>query len=291
MANNQGALAQGCMDTALPIDASSEAFEFLTFGLTRNLQFAHSNGLRGQRARVDHRVAQTAHRVSGPLTLNPSVTELDRLWARMIGGTTAGGITIIADTIPQFYICADKVGTIETFSKCVVSSWSISGQSGQPLLLTLNIEAEKSDDTTTAAYPAITIDTEDMFVMSDVVANVAGSSRSFSSFSLNGNNMCDTERQLNSLYRSEIPAQDSEITLDLTMPQNGNTALRDGTAAGVAGSIVISDGATTYTFTTGKMIAMNPATEAVNSKTEIMTPLQYSFYESGATPQLTITKT
>jgi len=291
MANNQGFASKLCMDSATPIDASSVPFEFLNSTLKRVKVFHHSNGIRGHRDRLDHRVAQVSERVSGVLTLNPSVTEIDWLLPRMLGTDSGGGVTILGATIPTFVICQDKVATIETFTGCVITSWSISGTSGQPLVFTLNIEGTTSSDTTTAVYPTITIDTEEFFVTSDVTITLDSSARSFNSFTLSGDNMCDTERQLNSLTRVEIPAQDSNITLDLTMPQNGNTGLRDDPVAGVAGSLVITDTATTYTVTTGKMIALTPATEEVSAKSEIWTPLQYGLFKSGVTPQITVTKT
>ncbi|MBT7069649.1 MAG: hypothetical protein HN975_02010 [Anaerolineae bacterium] len=298
MANNQGFLSRMLMDDALPIDASSQAFEFISSTLKRTKTFTHSNGMRGHRDRLDHRVAQTGERVNGVLTMNPSVTEIDRLLPRMLG--TAGPPASVGPTIPQFYICQDKVETIELFHKCVISTWSISGTSGQPLTFTFNIEGEKSDDSTVAAWPAITIDTEEMFVMSDVTITLASGVRTFNSFTLSGDNMVDTERQLNSLTRSEIPAQDSNITLDLTMPQNGNTGLRGAKSPvsgeapvvpAITGTVVISDSVTTYTVSTGKLIALTPATEDVSAKSEIWTPLQYGLFKSGATSQCTITKT
>ena len=138
------ALALLGMGATLP---ATEAYEFVSSTLKNTETISHTNGIRGKRDQDVDRQRITREDAGGTIVLNPSVTELDRLWSRMLGGETALGVTETADTLPSFQITEDKLSDVYDYNDCVVSRWILAGTSGEPLTLTLEIVA-KSESTT-----------------------------------------------------------------------------------------------------------------------------------------------
>jgi len=287
---NQGALSQLCMDSALPFDTSSIPFEFASSTLKSIEEFAHTDGVRGDIQQYVTRQKLVRHTAGGQVSMNFTATELDWLIPYILGGTTAGGVTEIDSDIPLFYICEDKIDDVYTFSNCAIVSTTLSGTSGQPLTLTLSIEAEKEDTTSTAAFPSLTYDTGDLFVMSDCVLTIDGTARVFNSFTLTIDRVADAARWNNSLYRTKFPSHNTIVGLDVSMPAGGNTDLLGGGVTGFDGTFAFGDGSNTYTVSTGKIV-IPPVTPELPGKSEIMLPLSMGLFASGATKQITITKT
>lgn len=286
----QGYAAALAMDDALPFDGSSVAFEFLSSTLKKSATQVNTNGIRGERSRLEHRTRIVQEAVSGSLTMNPSVTELDILWPRILGGTTSAGVTDVADTLPEFQVMIDKVSKVHTYAGCRVSRATISGSAGQPIQLVLDIEAETESEGNAGTFPSITIDTDGMFVFSDVTLTIDSTAREVQSFSLVIDNLVDTGRYINSTTRSEIAAQDRQVTLDCVFPYTATNAdLYDIAIAGVDGALAISDGSTTYTFDFGDMKAAAQGPD-VGGKSEILLPVTFDCYKTGSDSEVKVTK-
>lgn len=286
----EGALAKLAIDAALPFDTSSEPFEFISESLQMIQTHANTQGVRGTRSRLAPRTRIVTEQISGSLVLNPSVTELDRLWPRILGGATSVGVTDVADTLPEFQVMVDRVTKVFTYAGCRVSRATLSGTQGQPLSVTLDIEGETESVGNAGTFPAITIDTDTMFVFSDITLTLDSVAREVTTFSLVIDNVLDTGRYLNSVTRAEIPAQDRQVTLDVTIPYTTDADdLHDLAIAGIDGSLAWADGSTTYTFDFGnlKSAARSPV---VSGKTEILLPLTFDCYKSGSDSEVKVTK-
>lgn len=268
-----------------------QPFEFVSCGIRMQQTHGQSNGVRGTRARKSHRVRVTRQTYSGPIVMNPSVAEIDYILPRALGGTTSLGVTGVAENLTEFFIQNDQVSDVKLWTGCKVSRMTLAGASGQPLTLTLDIEARTETVSAAGTFPAITIDTGNMFIMSHCAITLAASARPVASFSLVLDNVLDTGRFLNALERSHIPEQDRLVTLDCQVPYStDNTALYNQSVAGAAGSLVITDGTTTYTIDFGNLKAPAEGPQ-VGGRTEIMLPLSMQSYATASLPEIKFTKT
>jgi hypothetical protein len=279
------------MDSETPIDASSEPYEFASCTLKKSENLVYTNGIRGTRERIDHRIVSASYAVTGNITLNPSVTELDRLLPRMLGGETAGGVTDIAETIPEFVICVDKVRKVYTYAGCKIVRWTLSSAEGQPIELSLDIEGQTESEAASGTFPSLTIDTDDVMAHSDSTLTLSGASIPVKQWSLTVDHMCDTARFMNSETRAEIPAHDLSVQLSCLLGWTDDTEdLYDTGASGVEGSLALSDGTSTYTWNFGLLVSSAQGVE-VPGKGEVMLPMTYDAYKSGDDSQIKCTKT
>lgn len=286
----QGSQAKLAFDAVLPFDGSSEAYEFINESLQMVQTHVNTQGIRGTRSRLKGRTRIASEQITGSIVMQPSVTELDRLWPRILGGATNLGVTDVADTLPEFQVMIDRITKVFTYAGCVVSSAVISGSSGQPISLTLNIEGETESVGNSGTFPSLSIDTDTMFVFSDVVLTLDGTARELSAFTLTIDNLLDTGRYMNSVTRSQIPTQDRQVTLAVTLPYTTDEDdLYDIAIAGIDGSLALDDGTTTYTFDFGnlKSAARSPV---VTGKTEIIHPITFDCYKSGSDSEIKVTK-
>lgn len=288
-----GSLATMAMDTATPFDVSSIAFEYVRETLTASKTHVESQGIRGTRSRREERVKVATEDVSGSIVMNPSVTEIDILIERILGGTTAGGVTAVAETLPTFQVMIDRIAKVHSYLECVVASAVIRGVKGQPIELTLNLEGESSTIGAAGGFPAITIDSDaTFFIFSEATLTLQSTSRLIEEFTLTIDNLVRTDRRFNSTTRVNMQAQDRIVSLGCTVPYTpDNTDLEDQAIAGAAGILVLTDGSTTYTFNFGnvKSESENPT---VGGREEISLPLQrMRCYDTGSVKEIVCTKT
>lgn len=289
----QGYEVKMCVDSATPIDASSVGIEFVSCTLKKTSTHAQSQGIRGTRSRFSGRRREVQKAVSGNLTLNPGATEIDWFIQRILGGTTAGGVTALAEAIPEFVLCRSfpTTGLMHTFTGLRVNRWTLTANAGQPLTWSMDLEGEDETEAASSGYPSLTLPTDNMFICSDVTLTLASATRKFASLTLTLDNMLDTGRYLNSLTRSEIVPQDRSVTIQLSAPYtDDNEDLYDMAVAGAAGSLVIDDGTTTYTLSFGNLSAPAEGPE-VSGRSEIMLPLNLVSEFDGTNREILCTKT
>lgn len=275
-------------------DASpvTQAIEVLSSTLKKTDTHVHSPGLRGSRSRRKYRVRQTRTQVSGAFNMNPTATELDWWIEKILGGTTSVGVTDVAETLPEFFATVDKVTKVASYSGLRVARATLSGSSGEPLALSVEMEGEDETIGNAGTFPSLTLPTDNMFVFSDIVFNIEGSAREVDDFTLTVDNFLLADLYRNSLTRDEIPAADRLVTLAATVPYTpDNSDLYAALIAGAAASVVISDGSSTYTLdvANAKVPADAPEVPALNA--EIPLPINVNFYADDTNSELKITKT
>lgn len=285
-----GTFAKLAMDDALPFDASSMPFEFINETLRKTAQHVYSDGIRGTRSRYKCRAAVVREQIGGAINMNPTVTEIDWLLPKMLYGSTVTGVTDVAETPTKFQVMIDRVNKVFTYTDCVVSRWTLSGGVGQALSLTLEIEGKAETVGAAGSFPSLAIACENMFVFSDVQLILNSVAREMSSFALTMDNRIDGERFMNSLTRTELPALDRIVTLECRVPYtNDNTDLYDLAIGGIPGSLVVSDGTTTYTFAFANLKA--PAeSPVVDGRTEVGLTLRFQAFRDDAASECKVTK-
>lgn len=287
---SQGFAAKLAFDSVLPFDASSEPFEFISESLAMVQTHANSQGVRGTRSRFADRTRIVTEAITGNILMRPTVVEIDRLLPRIFGAATVANVTSLSDSMIEFQVMVDRVAKVFTYSGCRISRATIQGTSGGPIEFSLDIEGETESIGNAGTFPSLTIDTGNMYVFSDLTLTLNSVAREVTSFSLVIDNLLDTSRYMNSVTRAEIPAQDRQVTLTCEVPYTTtNEALHDLAVAGISGSLAMNNGTSTYTFAFGnlKSAANSPI---VGGKTEIMLPLVFDCYRSGANSEVQVTK-
>ena len=279
-----GALSTLCLDAATPFDVSSEPYEFVRENLRLIQNHVESQGVRGTRSRRKERTKIGSTDVSGSITMNPSVTEIDLLLPRILGGATAAGVTDVANTVPEFQVMIDRIAKVHSYTGCKVARATLRGTKGQPIELTLDIEGEGGSVGAAGGYPALTIDTDaTFFIFSEATLTLQGTSRLIEEFTLVIDNNLRADRRFNSLNRVNMPALDRRVTIGTTVPYTpDNTDLEEQAIAGAAGILVLTDGTTTYTidFANVKSESESPS---VAGRDEISLALQRMTAYSDAT--------
>lgn len=227
----------------------TDRFEVVSSTLGKSSELIIGEGQRGTRARKLHRVKKDMERVAGNIIMEPSVTEIDKLLPWILGGTTSvGGVTECAETIPTRVITIDKVIKVPTFAGCVAQRLVIEGTKGQPLRWTFDVQGTTETVGAAASFPSLSIDTDNFFIYSESALTLGGTAFEPETWRLTIENIMDTERFLNSSTRTAFPLNDRLVTMDVTVPYDSDAdAIVDIAEAGIAGSLVITDGTTTYT--------------------------------------------
>lgn len=284
--------------TKVGIGASSPVDRFLevvSCSLSKTSEMAVTAGMRGKRGRDFNRARTHKFRVTGQLVLEPCVAEIDALLPWLLGGTTALGVTPLADALVKRNIVVDKVTKVMTYDECVVSQFVLEGSEGNPLRLSVDIEGQSETEGNSGTFPSLTPAYENFFLFSDCTFTINSVTCTPKNFRLTLNNSLDTERFLNSTSRNEIPAQDRTINLEIGLPYDSvHEALYDIAAYdgdGVGGSIAISDGTTTYTIALSHMKAAEAPIE-VPERSELMLNMSFQVFgdHENDDEELTVTK-
>lgn len=285
---SMGHLAQLGMGAATPV---TQAFEFISETMKQLETHFHSPGVRGGRSRRKERVRTVRKAISGGIVMHPTPTEIDWLLPKILGGTTGAGVTDIANTLPEVYIQVDRIAKVHEFVKCVCGQAVFRGASGQPIELATEWEGETETESNAGTFPSLSLPTDNIFVFSDITLTLEGSARTIDDFSLTINNMLSAELYRNSLSRIEIPPEDREVTLAVTLPYDtDNVDLYNLAIAGAAMTLAMTDGVTTYTIAAAnaKIPADSPN---VPGKGEVPLSLAVALYSDAANSECKWTKT
>lgn len=275
-------------------DASpvTQAMEAISATLKKTNTHHNSPGLRGTRSRRKERTRLVRTTVSGNIVMEPTPTEIDYLIEKILGGTSAAGVTDVADTLPEFYINIDKVTKVCEYSGCRVGRAMIQAASGEPIRLTLDIEGEDETVGAAGSFPALTLPTDNIFVCSDITLTLEGASRQFNQATLTIDNFLLADLWRNSLTRPEIEPGDRQVQLTVEAPySSNNSALYDAAIAGAAASLAFSDGSTTYTFAAANAKIPADGAEVPGRGGELVLPLTVDWYSDATTSECKCTKT
>lgn len=287
---SQGYAAKLAIDSVLPFDTSSEPYEFISESVAMVQTHANSQGIRGTRSRLADRTRIVSEAISGTILMRPTIAEIDLLLPRIFGAATVAGVTDLSNSMIEFQLMIDRVAKVYTYAGCRISRATIQGSSGGPIEFSLDIEAETESIGNAGTFPSLTIDTGNMYVFSDLTLTLNSVATEVASFALTIDNVLDTARYMNSVTRTEIPAQDRQVTLTCQVPYTTtNVGLHDIAIAGIDGSIAMNNGTSTYTWDFGNL--KSPANSpVVGAKNEIMLSLAFDVYKSGSDSEVKVTK-
>jgi hypothetical protein len=212
--------------------------------------------------------------------IQPSPAQL----AVLVTGAMGAG-AVLAETVPAYDIVVDRgMGTVYTYSGCKVNSLEISGTPGGIVVATLDIVG--LTDAASGTVSAETIAAP--YVFSDATITLATVARLCKRFSIRIDNQLEP-RFVNQLAANEVNERDRIVTLGVTCAYNSDfAALYAAGLAGVAGTLVLNDGATSKTFTFIKLQFPARADPEVSGKnSEIERVLEMQAVKSSTTAELT----
>lgn len=333
-----GARSKLWIATTLPFNASTAlCLEFTGEGPVAVGQNYHNAGIRGTRSRGREGERRVGVAVSGTINLTPRYTELRTLLPLILGGSEAGAGSAgdpytyaLAETLPTFYLLVQRVPSeisshtkaVFLYEGCTVSRATFSASQAGPLSLALDIEASTEKayqhgsvstafDGSTAvissgtAVPTSSPGTEQCWIFSDTQGSAANmklgaADREAFDWSLTLDNVLDTTRQMNSLYRRSMPAQDRDLQMAATVPfstaemdlfwpdvNDGSPDMNDNEVRFVADAAM---SAITLRFLLGTWNPV-PVTPSVSAKNEVVLPLAGPVYRknsSTAKPELAV---
>lgn len=266
---------------------SPKGFEFLSESVRKNSAIIDTQGIRATRSHIVERTRTGPYTVSGSIRMMPGGVELDNILPYIMGAGSNPTYTL-AETIPAFDLCVDRVAKVFTYTGCKVTKATFSASEGQPMELNIDVEGLTETVGNAASYPSVTLSTMAPYVMMDCALTALSSSRQIKEWELTIENVPDADRFLNTSSRTEIPIIDRMVTFRFVVPFNSdNTDLYNQALAGAAATLVLTNGALSLTFT---MAALQiPATgPTVNSKGEIVLELAGQVRKSSSTLELVI---
>ena len=285
---SQGAQSNLAMDAATPVDGSSEPFEFKSFGIKKLATIIGDEGIRGTRSHSKERTRDGIYTVGGPIVLEPSPIDLDKLLPRILGAAESTDTFALAETLPSFSVGVDLVADAFEYTDCYVNRAIFRGTPGGLLELELDILGKTQID---LSYPSLTLGvaTNDVpYTYQEGVCTLNALARDIISFELTIDNFLEA-RFTNSLTSTSITPQDRLITLKTVTPYtSGEINLYTQSTAGTSGSLVFTNSGLSTTFTFANLQPPQD-TPVVTGKTEITMELTHVARRSGATLELVIT--
>ncbi|HSG68911.1 MAG TPA: phage tail tube protein [Planctomycetaceae bacterium] len=290
MASAQGSQIKAAYDLD-DVDANSLALELVSESLSAEHTLVESDGIRGTRSRTKERVRRGLINVGGELVMHPSPTELDALLYPISGtaGTTTG-VFALAETVPEFDIMIDKVTKVFDYTDLKVNRATFRSSPGRPLELALDVIGKTQVIGNAGTFPALTFDTDTMYVFTDSVFTYNSTAYDIMDFELVIDNLV-VPRFTNSTTATDVAATDRRVTLAVTTPwTSSEVALYDTTSvAGAAATLVLTNGGQSLSFAFANL-KLNPArTPVVNGRGEIVQQLTFNSYKSATTKELIIT--
>lgn len=301
MTTSQGFASQMALSATSSFSSSSLWLEFISESITAQRAFSDSPGIRGTRSYSQERVRTMPYKVSGTVNLLCDISSMGVLLEYILGTGPTSSVYTLTDTLPSFYLMIDRVAQVFTYGPCYVGKATFSGSPGAAQLkCALEVEAETESVGEAGSFPTgMTVDTNRPFIYSDAVFTVLGST-SVSGFSweLTIDNNLLTDRFVNELTRSNIPATDRHVTVRMTTPwTSAQTSLYNIAAAsfGSASAVftnaeeTIDSVASTLTFSTPYLMWPGKSPVVTSKGAEIHLEIDAKAEKTGSSLELSVT--
>jgi hypothetical protein len=268
----------------------TEMAEFQSDNVSERKSFIRTDGIRGTVALPSDRTVPNRRIVQGQFRIQPTPTDVDR-WINRITGADSG--ENLAETLPCFDQFSLRGGWCFKYRECKVARAEFSSSEGQPLALQIDVIGRQRDDPAANNYSwpsGISLPAGTPWMFQEVVLTLAGTTYRFRTFRLTIDNGLEP-RFMNSLTLTDLKRMERNITLTLENPFGTSKANLTSFRAGAAsGSLVFTSGTNVLTFDMPALRAMEIDDPTVQSKDEIMLPLNLvARYDTTPGDELNIT--
>lgn len=314
MTCSQGARSKLLVDSALPFDGSSEAYDYLYESMQKHGRIVAARGITGSRSNTVERTRVAPYSVDGKIALNCCALDWDRWLPRILGAAEVPTNSFtLAETLPIFYVLLDKVGDVYRYDDCYVNSCLISAEAdpeGDKSMLVMVLDIMAKNELDTVALAAIGVDpawpstapaipttaNRAIYTHYEGTLTIGGTAYAFKDFALMIHNKLE-RRWVNSLTATEICATDRYVALRtnhaFTTTEKAafmSSAVQATAAGGVASSLAFStaSGAYSTTFTMAGL-QWQGETPTVPGKQEIECPMLFTARMKGTSRELVVT--
>lgn len=276
--------------SAHTFDSSSERYELVRESVSKQGVILDTNGIRGTRSHHSIRTRAGSYEAGGTVVTHPDPVGLDLWLPRILGGTESADSFPLAEALPAFGMLFDRVGGTFEYKDCYVNRATFRGQQGQLVELEMDIWA--AQEATGTSAPSVSLGTaanNAPYVFSDGVLTIFSGARTMMDFECVIDNHLE-RRFANSLVATSITPQDRTVTLRCTTPFTSTelSALYGTATAGVTGTLVLTNGGMSTTFTFG-VLQLPDRSPNLTSKTEIKLGLEMTARMTGSTREIVIT--
>jgi hypothetical protein len=270
------------------IGSYTEAYEFLTESLRKQLTVVDTAGLRGTRSHPAERTRDGTYAIGGGLQFHATPAMLDLLLPRILGANEATDVFALAETLPEFDVLIDRVAKRFVYAGCQVNRATFRAAAGGPLELDLDVIG-KAEVVSATAFPSITAPVDPPYVWQDCVCTVNGSARVVTQWEMTIDNALNA-RFSNSQTATDIHSTDRIVTVNLTVPYTSSEVDLYGinTGGAAAATFVFTNGNYSTTFSIAKL-QIPDQSPVVDGRGEILLQLQGVAKQSSTTKELVIT--
>jgi len=270
------------------IGSYTEAYEFLTESLRKQLTIVDTAGLRGTRSHPAERTRDGTYAIGGGLQFHATPAMLDLLLPRILGANEATDVFALAETLPEFDVLIDRVAKRFVYAGCQVNRATFRAAAGGPLELDLDVIG-KTETVSATAFPSITAPVDPPYVWQDCVCTVNGSARVVTQWEMTIDNALNA-RFSNSQTATDIHSTDRIITVNLTVPYTSSEVDLYGinTGGAAAATFAFTNGNYSTTFSIAKL-QIPDQSPVVDGRGEILLQLQGVAKQSSTTKELVIT--
>ncbi len=226
----------------------ANAFEFLNESLTTEQEVIRTEGIRGTRLHPAERVRQGRIIPGGSVSMQPTYAEMVQLLPRIFGVGTAntgytvyaiaektgqvtlpagvpGGSTFTWSSLPQYFRASvDRVAKVYVYDNAKVNRATLRSAPGQPLDVTLEIEALTEAVNNAGTFPSLTVSATAPFVFHDAVITLGGTVYQVLELETTIDWHLKTDRFANSQTRTDLVSLDCTVATRFTVPFTSDTA-------------------------------------------------------------------
>lgn len=282
----------------------TEQYEFISESLSKDQEIIRTEGIRGTRFHPQERIRRGRQMISGDIVMEPTYGELRNLLPRIIGAETGTGpyTYTVSNTQTSAYSVMINRGNVTgkewVYQNCRTSRSTWRGAPGQPIGLTLTVEALTETQQTISTWSGVAISATPPFVWHDGVLTIGGSTYPVIEWESTIDWVLKTDRFVNSQTRTDLPSTDCVITTRFTVPFNttsdNTAALYDdgGDVTGQAANINFTwnPGTTNVNlqFNYANVVFAAKKSPSVSSKDEIVLVLEAEARMTGSTVPLNV---
>lgn len=274
--------------TADPVD---KQLEHMGCSIGKSGTHVPSHGVRGSRSHIAESVNDGPYSVGGGLRLEPRPDDLDDLLPWIMGATFSGSTITIGDTLTDRFVTVDKVAKVYTYAGCRVNTATFRSAAGQNLALELDVQGKTETEGNAGTFPAISASLSNLqpYIHHQGVLTLDSTAREFDNAVLTIDNALILDRFFNSQTRIELPSDDLTVSLEIDNPFTAtDIALYNLAVAGIAGSLVYTNGARSVTFSFANLKAPAQIIAAAQ-RGETIHRIPFTGYRTSSTACLVIT--
>lgn len=278
-------------EAAWGVDAGAVTQRFLidSGGLLAKGTILERDALRGDRSSQADDSRTGPYTVSGTVMMRPTPEDLAIWIPRILGGTPSGTAYALANVLPSFSVCEDKLAQVPTYNGCKVNKATFSFRKGDFMKIALDIVGATETMGAGGSFPTLTGSKTTPFIICDSILTLIATARAFEDAELVINNNLITDNFKNSCTIVSLDEGPRVVTLKTTHAYNlGNIDLYNQALAGSAGTLALTTGNYGCSFTFGTLQV--PRESPSNSgKGEIPLVLDMIARMTGTTKEIAVT--